>query len=205
VATPYDAIGRGYAQVRRPDPRVEARIHAALGDARIVVNVGAGAGCYEPATTIAVVEPSEVMIAQRPPGSARVIKASAESIPLADGCVDAADYFPEAFDRDDGRAVPIPRLVELLGGRAPVEPVLVPHDCTDGFGIAYWRRPQRYLDPIVRAGISLFSQVDEVTLRPGLDRLAADLRFGAWQERYAHLLTLDEYDGGYRLVITEVP
>lgn len=87
----YDRIGRGYAQTRRPDPRIAARIRAALGDARSVVNVGAGAGAYEPeGVEVLAVEPSQVMIAQRPPGAAPAIQACAEALPLADGAVDAA-------------------------------------------------------------------------------------------------------------------
>jgi SAM-dependent methyltransferase len=87
----YDSIGRGYTAVRREDPRIAARIRAALGDARTVVNVGAGAGAYEPEELdVTAVEPSDVMIAQRPPGSARVVKARAEELPFEDDSFDAA-------------------------------------------------------------------------------------------------------------------
>ncbi len=87
----YDSIGKGYTAVRREDPRLAARIRAALGDARTVVNVGAGAGAYEPADLdVVAVEPSETMIAQRPEGAARVIRAHAEELPFEDGSFDAA-------------------------------------------------------------------------------------------------------------------
>lgn len=77
--------------MRREDPRIAARIRAALGDARTVLNVGAGAGAYEPADLdVTAVEPSEVMRAQRPPGAAPVVDASAEALPFADGSFDAA-------------------------------------------------------------------------------------------------------------------
>ena len=86
----YDRMGIDYAEVRRPDPRIEAVIHAALGDARTVLNVGAGAGSYEPADReVLAVEPSPVMIAQRPPGAAPAIEAVVEELPLADDSVDA--------------------------------------------------------------------------------------------------------------------
>ena len=63
----YDTLGIGYARTRREDPRLASRIHAALGDARTVVNVGAGTGSYEPRDrAVVAVEPSDVMIAQRP-------------------------------------------------------------------------------------------------------------------------------------------
>lgn len=89
MTTRYDTIGVGYARERRADPRIAAQIHAALGDARRVVNVGAGAGSYEPVTTIVAVEPSTVMLAQRPAGSAPAVRAQAEALPLSDGCGDA--------------------------------------------------------------------------------------------------------------------
>ena len=86
----YDRIGVTYAETRRPDPRIDAAIRAALGGARSVVNVGAGSGSYEPPETVLAVEPSEVMIAQRPAGLAPAVQATAEAIPLSDGAVDAA-------------------------------------------------------------------------------------------------------------------
>ena len=87
----YDRIGIGYTGFRRPDPRIEVRIWAALGDARSVVNVGAGSGSYEPHDReVIAVEPSPVMIAQRPPGAASVLEGAAEALPLEDESVDAA-------------------------------------------------------------------------------------------------------------------
>jgi Methyltransferase domain len=77
--------------VRREDPRIAARIRAALGDARTVLNVGAGAGAYEPADLeVTAVEPSEVMRAQRPPDAAPVVDAAAEALPFPDDSFDAA-------------------------------------------------------------------------------------------------------------------
>jgi SAM-dependent methyltransferase len=87
----YDRIGDGYARHRREDPRFAARIEAALGDARTVVNVGAGAGSYEPCDRhVIAVEPSDVMAAQRPRDLAPAIRAGAGALPLRDGSVDAA-------------------------------------------------------------------------------------------------------------------
>jgi SAM-dependent methyltransferase len=87
----YDTIGVDYAALRRPDPRIAARIEAALGPAQAILNVGAGSGSYEPAgRRITAVEPSAEMIRQRPVSDARVIRASAEDLPFADRSFDAA-------------------------------------------------------------------------------------------------------------------
>ena len=89
--TRYDAIGGKYSQYRIPDARIAERIVEALGDAKTVLNVGAGTGSYEPVDRcVLAVEPSETMIAQRPTGSAPVVQASAEDLPFADGEFDAA-------------------------------------------------------------------------------------------------------------------
>jgi SAM-dependent methyltransferase len=87
----YDAIGMTYAATRRDDPRIAALIHAALGDARTVVNVGAGTGSYEPRDReVIAVEPSEVMIAQRDPTLPPPIQGGAYPLPFEDESVDAA-------------------------------------------------------------------------------------------------------------------
>ncbi len=87
----YAVRGVGYSRHRRPDPRIEAMIHAALGDARTVLNVGAGAGSYEPRDRlVAAIEPSDAMRRQRPPSLAPAINARAEALPLDDASVDAA-------------------------------------------------------------------------------------------------------------------
>ena len=87
----YDSIGQGYARTRRPEPRFAALIAAALGEARTVVNVGAGAGSYEPRDRhVVAIEPSDVMAAQRPRELAPALRAQAHELPLRDGAVDAA-------------------------------------------------------------------------------------------------------------------
>lgn len=91
TALRYDAIGHGYSRTRREDPTIRDRIHAALGGARTVVNVGAGTGSYEPRDRYVVaIEPSDVMAAQRPDGLAPALRASASDLPLRDGSVGAA-------------------------------------------------------------------------------------------------------------------
>ncbi|MFI0938262.1 methyltransferase domain-containing protein [Streptomyces sp. NPDC021020] len=87
----YEEIGSGYPATRRTEPRIAAQIWAALGDAKTVLNVGAGTGSYEPADReVTAVEPSAVMRAQRPAGAAPCVAASAENLPFEDGAFDAA-------------------------------------------------------------------------------------------------------------------
>ena len=86
----YDTIGRSYARQRRPDPRIAARLAAALGDARSVLNVGAGSGSYEPSDRhVVAVEPSAVMLGQRAPDAAPAVQARAEALPFPDRAFDA--------------------------------------------------------------------------------------------------------------------
>ncbi|MEQ4726171.1 class I SAM-dependent methyltransferase [Nonomuraea sp. B19D2] len=90
-ANPYQRIGFGYSRHRRPDPRIAEQINQALGAAETVINVGAGTGSYEPRNRqVTAVEPSMVMMRQRPPGSAPVIQGYAESLPFPDKSFDAA-------------------------------------------------------------------------------------------------------------------
>jgi len=109
------------------------------------------------------------------------------------------DYWPVSDQHGEWVAT-----VEAVAGPLGtdrVEVVPVPHDCQDGFMAAYWRRPERYLDPEVRANISGLALLPPEEAEEGARRLADDLASGAWNERYGHLLDLDELDAGYRLVI----
>jgi hypothetical protein len=112
------------------------------------------------------------------------------------------EYLPEAAAFDDTRAVAVDRLIALLGG-ARIDTVPIPHDCTDGFGTAFWRRPEAYLDPVVRAGMSMLAQTGEEVLHPGLARLSDDLSSGRWHKRHADLLDRETLDVGYRLLVAD--
>jgi hypothetical protein len=237
----YDTLGVGYSAARRPDPRIAAMIDAALGDARTVLNVGAGAGSYEPTDrAVTAVEPSPVMIAQRPSGAAPVVRAVAEALPFpADrfdaalalltmhhwtdqvaGCAElrrvaeravmftfdtdvlpwiAVDYLPEIIGQDQFRFPPIQEVASWLDAEVMVVPV--PHDCTDGFTGAYWARPEAYLDPEVRAGMSAIRNLDPAVVDAGINRLRDDLESGAWDDRHGHLRTRPALDLGYRLLV----
>ncbi len=241
--TLYDRIGASYAATRQPDPRIAARLWAALGDARTVVNVGAGAGSYEPSDrTVVAVEPSATMIAQRGPAAAPVVQAHAEELPFADAAFDVAmavlsdhhwsdragglrelrrvarravvwtfdsaradaywavrDYFPGFLAM---RGMSLAQIADALGATR-IEPVPIPWDCRDGFFLAWWRRPEALLDPVVRANVSVCQLLDQDEVAAGVARLRADLASGAWARANAELLEREELDLGMRLLVAE--
>lgn len=238
----YDTIGVNYSDLRKPDSRIGRAIGRALGSAGTVLNVGAGAGSYEPADRqVTAIEPSAEMIRQRGASAAPVVRGCAEDLPFDDKSFDAsmailtvhhwadkakgleemrrvtrgpvvvltfdashrgawlADYFPELVALDEAI---MPRMTDYGDWLGPVKisTIPIPHDCTDGFLYAYWRRPAAYLDPGIRAAMSSFWALDNIS--EGLRKLAGDLETGAWARRYADLLDLDACDLGYRLVAT---
>lgn len=244
----YDRIGISYSDIRRADPRFEAEIWKALGSARSVLNIGAGAGSYEPIDReVTAIEPSPVMIAQRPTYAAPAIEGVAESIPLHDKSVDATmgiftmqhwddigrglaevlrvtrerivlltldldvtaqmwlcrDYLPEIIDHDRS-AFPAIAHLEAVLPNVQVETIAVPSDCTDGFLVALWSRPEAHLDPNVRRASSTWHQLPPAVIEAGLDRLRHDLHSGEWDRRYGHLRTLDTLDVGLRLLTAEL-
>ncbi len=240
----YQSIGAGYSAARRPDPRIQRLILTALGDARSVVNVGAGTGNYEPTDRrVVAVEPSLAMIAQRRSGAGSVTRAVAEALPFGDQTFDAAlatftlhhwtdlargmselrrvarrqvillfepwdswqfwlvEYFPECQSLPSEISAPGIDDVRAHLDVHTVVTVPVPADCVDGFAGAYWRRPEAYLDPSVRAGISSLAQLSAEVAERCVQRLRQDLESGEWDARYGYLRELPEIDLGYRLVI----
>jgi SAM-dependent methyltransferase len=115
----------------------------------------------------------------------------------------ARDYLPESLEREVG----LPTVREIAAGLGPtsrVHALEVPHDCRDGFFAAYWRRPQAYLDPQVRAAVSALALTDGAAVARAVEQLRSDLADGTWQRRYGDLLDLDALDLGYRLVVAGV-
>jgi SAM-dependent methyltransferase len=238
----YDTIGRGYAVFRQPDPHIAAQIWAAVGDADRILNVGAGTGSYEvPDRHLVAVEPSAVMVRQRGPASAPVVRAAAESLPFPNRSFDVAlammtvhhwadlaaglaelrrvadrqvifTFDPDMHDAlwvfheyvtaalGFAAAAPLSAVTDALGS-CRVEVVPVPADCTDGFASAYWRRPEQYLSPSVRASISAFARLHDAQVEPGIAQLSEDLATGLWHGRHADLLAQESMDAGLRLVI----
>lgn len=112
------------------------------------------------------------------------------------------EYFPH-LNATGGPAHPSPEWMgEHLNVR-DVRPMMVPHDCTDGFAGCYWRRPERYLDPQVQAGMSVLARQPAEVLAAGTNALSQALESGEWDDRYGHLRELELLDIGYRLVICE--
>ena len=111
------------------------------------------------------------------------------------------DYLPELVRLDEAH-LPAMSDYERWLGPVQITPLLVPHDCSDGFLYAYWRRPGAYLDPRIRSGSSSFWAMGN-SVESGLERLRRELQTGEWERRYAELLTLDAYDAGYRIVVAE--
>lgn len=111
-----------------------------------------------------------------------------------------ADYLPGLVQLDDAQMPPMDFYAQELGP-VTIHPIPIPHDCQDGFLCAYWRRPRAYLDAKIRAAISSFWALGDIS--PALKALEHDLDSGAWQQRYGHLMTQDDRDFGYRLVVTD--
>jgi SAM-dependent methyltransferase len=241
----YEAHGAGYVDRRQPDPRIAAIVHAALGDARTVINVGAGAGSYEPADRhVVAVEPAAAMRAQRPHHLAPALDATAERLPFDDDSFDAAmamitihqwsdldaglrelrrvsrgpvailtfdadalldfwlnEYLPEVIATEQARFPTIDHVAAVLGGEVAVLDVPIPIDCTDGFGEAYYARPEAFLEPDVRAAQSGWVLTDPDVVARGVARLADELGSGRWDERHGHLRSQPELIGAVRLIV----
>ena len=150
----YDTIGTGYAAKRRADPRVARAIRAALGDAASVVNLGAGAGSYEPPDlAVVAVEPSWEMIGQRPRGSTPVVQAVAERLPFPDGAFDAALAVLTVHHWSDRRA----GLAELARVSRRVVVVTWDPACRDSFWLT-----TDYLPEIVELDVPRFPTLAEL-------------------------------------------
>jgi SAM-dependent methyltransferase len=244
----YDTIGQGYTTNRRPEPRWAALINQRLAGARRIVNVGAGAGSYEPVVpgvSVVAVEPSAVMVAQRPTGAAPVVRGSGTALPLGDDSFDAAlavltlhhwgdwhagllelarvaplrviltidfaahaefwllrDYLPEVAAVERALTPSVEQIMNTIPV-TEVVPLPLPADMVDGVLGAHWQRPEAYLDPVVRGNTSPLALADPAVIARAVAALSADLASGAWRRRNADLFERDEYDVGYRLVVSE--
>jgi SAM-dependent methyltransferase len=240
----YGVIGKGYANYRQPDPEIAGFLGNALGDARSVLNVGAGAGSYEPVDReVTAIEPSASMRAQRPAHLPVAIDGVAERLPFADRSFDAcmatftvhqwsdldaglsemrrvtrgpvlvltcdplalhrswlAEYAPEMIAVEARRYPSMTAIDAALGG-AEIISVPIPLLCTDGFGEAYYGRPERMLETGARLANSAWSFVEPEFEPRFVKRLSEDLESGAWDRKYGALRTQPHFDGSLRLIV----
>lgn len=241
----YGVIGLDYTKYRQPDPHIAEFIRAALGGAKTVLNVGAGAGSYEPTDrVVTAVEPSASMRAQRPEHLPIAIDATAEKLPFADDSFDAGMatftvhqwpdlkaglaemrrvtrgpvlvlscdpdelhrswldiYAPEMIAVEASRYPSMQSIADLLGGKVEIRPVPIPLHCTDGFGEAYYGRPERLLDPGARLANSAWSFVDKAIAERFVTELGRDLKDGTWEKQHGHLRSQPFFEGSLRLIV----
>lgn len=110
------------------------------------------------------------------------------------------EYLPEIRELEHARFTPLAEVADALDAHT-VLPFPIPHDFTDGFQIAYWRRPKFYLDPVIRLASSTFAQLPPSVVEAAIARLRTDLDSGTWHRHHADLLGQQSMDYGYRLLI----
>jgi len=245
----YGAIGTNYSRYRQPEPFIAAFIRQALGAAKSLLNVGAGAGSYEPTDLeVTALEPSASMRAQRPAHLSVALDGTAENLPFADDRFDAAmatftvhqwqdlaaglremrrvtrgpvavltcdpqaldrfwlhRYAPEPIAVEARRYPSMERIAAGLGGDVEILTVPIPLDCVDGFGEAYYGRPERLLDPGARLANSAWSFVDPAVGDRFVADLSRDLASGEWDRRCGGLRTQPFFDGSLRLIVGRRP
>ncbi|MEW9306981.1 class I SAM-dependent methyltransferase [Labrys neptuniae] len=242
----YGVIGSGYRTYRQPDPYIAQFILEALGDAATVLNVGAGAGSYEPVDRkVTAVEPSASMRAQRPVHLSPAIDTTAERLPFPDRSFDAGmatftvhqwanlgqglremrrvtrgpvvvlscdpdalercwlhAYAPEMIAVEARRYPAMAAIADALAGHVEIRPVPIPLNCIDGFGEAYYGRPERLLESGARLANSAWSFVDPAVGARFVADLSRDLEDGTWDDRYGGLRHQPFFEGSLRLIVS---
>jgi hypothetical protein len=112
-----------------------------------------------------------------------------------------SEYVPEIRALERVRFPSLDAVVSALDG-GTVREFPIPHAFTDGYQPAFWRRPEAYLDPAVRAASSTFATLPDHIVEPAMCRLRADLASGAWTRRHEDLLRRDTFGYGYRLIVS---
>jgi ubiquinone/menaquinone biosynthesis C-methylase UbiE len=117
------------------------------------------------------------------------------------------NYFPY-FTRNTLTTFPSTKKIaslikQITQQETAIIPFLLPVDLSDSFAASGWCKPEVYLDDQVRRGISTFAKMPTNELEAGLKRLKIDIDNGFWLQKYGHLLNQKEYDGGYRVLVTE--
>ena len=241
----YGTIGSGYTSYRQPDPAIAGFLDKALGAAQTVLNVGAGAGSYEPVNRqVTAVEPSASMRAQRPAHLTQAIAAVAQALPFTDESFDASmatftvhqwpdlgaglaemrrvtrgpvliltcdpealdrfwlmEYAPEVIEVEARRYPAMTSIEKGLAGNVEMIPVPIPLQCVDGFGEAYYGRPECLLDPGARRANSAWSFVDRAVDTRFVEGLSRDLRSGRWDKEHGYLRHQPFFEGSLRLLV----
>jgi SAM-dependent methyltransferase len=152
----YDSIGHGYTRTRQEEPRFRELIAAALGGARTVVNVGAGAGSYEPRDRYVIpIEPSDVMAAQRPREMAPALRCLAQNLPLRDGAVDAAMSVLSVHHWDEGQEQGVREMRRVAAG-----PVVI-LTCDSDVSGAMWLMAD-YMPEVAELDRRIFPRMDQL-------------------------------------------
>lgn len=247
----YGAIGVDYTAYRRPEPLIAKQIRVALGNAASVVNIGAGAGSYEPDDLpVVAVEPSAQMRAQRLDGGRSAVDAVADDLPFDDDAFGAVMATFTVHQWPDlqrglaemcrvarGAAVVLscdptllerfwlveyaPEVIVTVALRYPsmeavgagltdadgyrtveVAPIAIPLGCVDGFGEAYYGRPEALLNPDARRANSAWSFVGQDVHDRFERNLRADLADGTWDRRWGHLRRQPFFEGSLVLVVS---
>ena len=222
----YGAIVASYSHYRRPDSRIAAQISQALGQARTVLNVGAGAGSYEPADRqVTPVEPSASMRSQRPPGLAPAVDATAGDLPFADDSFDAAMTTFSVHQWTDLRAglrevrrVTRGPVVILTGDPARLRGFWLNQYAPEVLDTEGRRYPSVETlaealgapvtttvvpDPAARRSCSAWSFVDPAVPDRFTRDLSRDLADGTWDRRYGYLRTQPFFEGSLILVTAQ--
>lgn len=110
-------------------------------------------------------------------------------------------YFGEAGRTTPVRNPPGEAVLRECLDVVEILPLRIPRDCLDGFGVAFWSRPEAYLDPVIQGGTSCLALLPRSAREAGSRRLAIDLESGEWDRRYGHLRYQQEFDGGFRIAI----
>lgn len=222
--------GQGHRQHRRPEPAFARAIAKALGDARSVLDVGAGVVSYAPTDRdVTVVEPAgslpfdddafdaamttfslhqwgdlERGLAElRRVTRGPIVILTCDPARIEDSWL--AEYAPEVMATEARRHPALDRIASALAGDTVTNtPLPIPFTCVDGFSEAYYGRPERLLDPGARNADPAWSSVDELTARRSVSALRTALDSGEWDRRHGALRIQPAHDGSLVLV-TAVP
>lgn len=207
----YGTIGRDYSVYRQPEPLIASLIHAALGRARTVLNLGAGAEKLPfpdrhfdaSMATFSVHQWTDLnagLAEMRRVTRGPVIILSCDPDLVRRFWLNA--YAPEVLAAEAVRYPALDRLGRGLGGHSDIHRVPIPLHCRDGFNEAYYGRPERLLEDGARLACSAWSFVSPETATRSVDYLRRDIESGIWDRHYGYLRAMPTFDGSLRLIVS---